>query len=138
MYIFDFYVESSKAWYLKSSGLHSQHYRWVTSLASFIHHITNTGHTTQHTPASRPLNQSSLYIYIQHGPQHNTQLQHNENSFETAEAGTVFVKVCPRLGAIRMFQSQAESLRVIAATETLRWVYLYMCVEWYKQGEGDE
>ena len=44
------------------------------------------------------------------------------HSFETTEAGTVFVKVSPKLGAIRMFESQAESLRVIEATDTLRYL----------------
>lgn len=52
------------------------------------------------------------------------------HSFETTEAGTVFVKVSPKLGAIRMFESQAESLRVIEATDTLRYLRLIVSGWW--------
>ncbi|TFJ81231.1 hypothetical protein NSK_007448 [Nannochloropsis salina CCMP1776] len=46
---------------------------------------------------------------------------HNQHyRFETSEAGAVFVKTNHRFGFIQIFQSEMESLKVLAATDTLR------------------
>lgn len=52
---------------------------------------------------------------------------HNQHyRFDTSDAGPVFVKINHRFGFIQNFQSEFESLRVLAATDTLRVPRPYM------------
>jgi hypothetical protein len=80
------------------------------------HHQTTTHHTHIHTHPITP----QLLRPPTKPPPHPQ--KNKPYRFETTEAGAVFIKVSPKLGAIRMLESQAESLRVIGATQTLRWV----------------
>lgn len=82
--------------------------------------------TLFHLTFTLPLPTLQLHTQTAHPPFFQT--KPHTHRFETEEAGAVFVKVSPSMGAIRMFESQAESLRVIAATETLRCVCV-MCVD---------